>query len=166
MTRIVLKALLMIIAAVASSQAHSAKLYKWVDTDGKISYQDQPPPKRGKILSEQEVASQNEVEDESAGALPDIVIYTVDDCELCDRLVFVLTQNKIPYIELPLEDDRQAQSKILEKASSIIVPTIFIGDDVIQGGNEDNLKQELLSAGFEIEQATDLESSNNLVIDP
>jgi len=146
-------------------EVFAGKLYKWVDANGNISYQDQPPPKNGKILSEKEVATSGDEPVQDSDGLPQVTVYSVDDCELCDRLVSVLRANKVPHIELPLEDDRGAQAKILEKASSIIAPTIFIGEDIIQGGNEENLRAELRSAGFDVETPSGVTSENRLTID-
>ena len=164
-THSILTIFLLSIVAIAASSAHAGKLYKWVDANGNISYQDLPPPKDGKILSEKEVTSKARANQESDTGLPDIVVYSVSECELCDRLVRVLTQNKVPYVELPLEDDREAQKKILAKASSIIAPTIFIGDVIVQGGSEDALKEHLRSAGFEIAQAKQVTPKNRLNAD-
>lgn len=160
-----LKIFLLLAVAIAASNAHAGKLYKWVDANGNISYQDQPPPQGGKILSEKEVGSKTDDTQESDTGLPEVIVYSVNECELCDRLVSVLRQNKIPHIELPLEDDREAQKKILAKANSIIAPTIFIGDNIVQGGSEDGLKEKLRSAGFEIAEPKQEKSSNRLTLD-
>jgi glutaredoxin len=164
-THSILKIFLLSFIAIAASNAHAGKLYKWVDANGKISYQDQPPPKSGKILSEKEVISKAGEAQEGDTGLPKVVVYSVNECELCDRLISVLRQNKIPHIELPLEDDRDAQKKILAKASSIIAPTIFIGETIVQGGSEAGLKERLRSAGFEIAPAEQVKSKNRLNVD-
>ncbi|MBL4672135.1 MAG: glutaredoxin family protein [Arenicella sp.] len=164
-THSILKIFLLSIIALAASNAHAGKLYKWVDANGNISYQDQPPPKSGKILSEKEVISKADDKQENDTGLPKVVVYSVSECELCDRLIRVLTQNKVPHIELPLEDDREAQRRILAKSNSIIAPTIFIGDNIVQGGSEDSLKEQLRSAGFEIAEAKQVKSSNRLTVD-
>ena len=55
--------------------ANAGKLYKWVDAQGNVSYQDQPPPKGSKILSEKEVASKsNADEDQGNSALQELKI--------------------------------------------------------------------------------------------
>ena len=165
MKHVITKTLFISLIAIAASHADAAKLYKWIDANGNISYQDQPPPQSGKILSEKEVGSSADSDPISDPLTPEVMVYTVNDCELCERLVAVLNQNKVPHIELPLEDDREAQRKILERANSIIAPTIFIGDTVIQGGTENELREALRLAGFEIEDASRLKSSNRLTID-
>ncbi|MFT6408042.1 MAG: glutaredoxin [Arenicella sp.] len=164
-THPILKILLVSVMTLAACNAHAGKLYKWVDTKGNISYQDQPPPKSGKILSEKEVGSKVGSAEEKKSGLPEIRVYSVNNCTLCERLVRVLKENKISHIELPLEDDREAQRKILQKVDSIIAPTIFIGEEIVQGGSEEGLREQLRLAGFEIIKAPQVKPSNRLAID-
>jgi glutaredoxin len=155
-----------LLISIANSPLKSATLYKWVDANGVVSYQDQPPPKNSKILSEKEVDSRNAASEEEDKGPPEVVVYSVEDCALCEQFVTILKYSKIPYIERPLADDRQAQSRILSRASSIIAPTIFIGDAIIQGGTEEQLKTELRTAGFTIKPTKRAKSSNRLTLDP
>ena len=137
---------------------NASKLYKWVDKNGNISYQDQPPPENARILSEK-VIDEDEAKKDSAKTpkqsgknLPKVTVYTVDNCELCDQLISILRIEKVPHIVLPLADDRDVQSKILAKTGKIITPSIFVGSNLIQGGTEEGLKEKLRAAGFNIEQ--------------
>ncbi|MGK0374794.1 MAG: glutaredoxin [Arenicella sp.] len=161
----ILKTILVSLITMAATSAHAAKLYKWVDANGNISYQDQPPPKTGKILSEKEVVLKNDSAQQENQNLPEVVIYTVSNCTLCDRLVWVLKENKVPHIELALEDDRDAQKKILAKSNSIIAPSIFIGENILQGGSEENLKEQLRSVGYTLTKDQQADPSNQLTVD-
>lgn len=130
------------------NSANAGKLYKWVDDQGNISYQDRPPPKNAKILSEKETTAK---EPEPNSNFPTVVVYSVEDCDLCDKLVTMLRKDKVPHIVLPLAEDRDAQTRILELADSIIAPSIFIGDKLVQTNTEQGLKEKLEEAGFEFE---------------
>lgn len=160
----ILCAFFVLLISLAAPQVYAVKLYKWVDSKGNISYQDQPPPEGGTILKEEEVQSSSNAEPED-NLPPEIVVYSVDDCELCERLRGVLRQNKVPYIERSLVEDPDAQRRILERASSVIVPTIFIGEKIVQGGTEDRLREELRSAGFEIKEKVRPKPTNRLLIE-
>ncbi len=133
---------------ITADHANAGKLYKWVDEKGNISYQDQPPPKNAKILSEKETDAKEPKENND---LPDVVVYTVENCDLCDKLVTMLRKDKVPHIVLPLAEDRDAQSRILQLADSIIAPSIFIGDELVQTNSEQSLREKLEQAGFEFE---------------
>lgn len=146
----ILKTFLMALMVLAASNTHAAKLYKWVDSNGAISYQDRPPPKNAKILSEQTVKSSVSDDINKNPILPKVLIYTVTDCEACEKMISMLNQSKVPHIQLPLEDDRKAQKRILQNASSIVVPTLFIDDELIQGRTPDQVRKMLKSAGFEV----------------
>jgi len=131
--------------------ALAGKLYKWVDDKGNLSYQDQPPPKNAKILSEKETSQKEGKEKTKPVAnLPNVHVYTVEDCDLCDSIVTMLVKNKVPHIVLPLADDRNAQNRILELADSIIAPSIFIGDELIQTKSRQELRNKLEQTGFEL----------------
>lgn len=135
----------------APDSANAGKLYKWVDDKGNISYQDQPPPKNARILSEKETEAKEGKEGPKNRNFPDVVVYTVENCDLCDKLITMLRKDKVPHIVLPLAEDRDAQSRILQLADSIIAPSIFIGDELVQANTEQSLKEKLEQAGFEFE---------------
>jgi len=141
-----------LISLLVASSASAAKLYKWVDANGNISYQDQPPPESGKILSETTVKS-GETEATAANKEPaKVVIYTVEGCEGCDNMVTALKKLKIPHIELPLSNDRETQQRILQQTGSVVAPAVFINDNLVQSKTLQELKDALKSAGFNIDQ--------------
>lgn len=137
-----------------SSSANAGKLYKWVDAQGNVSYQDKKPPKGSKIISEKEVKSAESIRIEKQSsqnkALPSITIYTVDDCDVCERFVTFLQKNKVPHIERPLKSDRDAQSKILERTGSLRAPSLLIGDSVFQKKTVTELSKALSGAGYSV----------------
>lgn len=136
------------LSLVIPTSTNASKLYKWVDDKGNISYQDQPPPKNARILSEKETKAKDPVGNSD---LPNVVVYTVENCDLCDKLISMLRKDKVSHIVLPLADDRNAQTRILQLADSIIAPSIFIGDELVQTNTEQGLKEKLEQAGFEFE---------------
>ena len=143
-------------------QIHAAKLYKWVDENGVVSYQDTPPPKGRKILQEStikksSVNSNRTLDNEDKDP---IKIYRVSDCNLCDVVRQHLKTLEVPLIELPLQDDRKAQDLILERSDSLTVPTIFIGEQMIQGGDLGKLEEALQNNGYELSKPEPETESN------
>lgn len=140
------------------STANAGKLYKWVDANGKVSYQDQPPPKGSKILSEKDVKStatiRNEKQYSQNKALPAVTIYTIDNCDVCERFITLMRKNRVPHIELPFKTDREAQSKILEATGSLRVPSVMIGDTVFQKEDTAELRKALTKAGYDVNPET------------
>lgn len=148
----ILKIFLVTLAVAGISNANAAKLYKWVDSNGNISYQDQPPPKNAKILSEKTVKSSDSDDVNTSSNLPKVLVYTVDNCDACEQMITMLNESKVSHIRLPLKDDRKAQELILQQFSSIVVPTIFINDEIIQGRSPSQVKERLKAAGFKVVQ--------------
>ncbi len=145
-----------LVFAIASTNANAGKLYKWVDKNGVVSYQDQPPPKNAKILSEKTVKSGSDSgASAQATGLPKVRIYTVEDCATCEHFVTMMKKANVPHIELPLESDRDAQRKILAKTDSLSAPAIFIGDEIIQTNSGATLRKALTTAGYKVEEEDD-----------
>ena len=125
-----------------STQSQAAKLYKWVDKNGVVSYQDRPPPKGATILEESTtVASVKAPQKQDNSKKDPVKIYTLPNCELCQTVAQHLKTLNVPLVELPLQNDREAQSTILERSSSLTTPTVFVGDQMFQGGDISKLEQ-------------------------
>ena len=139
------------VIALYSVNSQAAKLYKWVDENGVISYQDQPPPKDAKVLSEEEVKPSSNSGASGSSRLPNVVIYTVENCEVCADLVNVLNKADISHVELPLLGDEDLRAKIMLETGSFSAPTIFIGNKILQTNSMTKLRTELKDAGFKID---------------
>jgi len=136
-----------------SVNSYAGKLYKWVDKNGVVSYQDQPPPKDAKILSEKSVKTSLDSSDGNPNEdLPQVLIYTVANCAICEYFVNILKRENVPHIELPLQSDREAQSRILAQADSLSAPTLFIGEQLLQTNDGGKLKDVLAKAGYAVTQ--------------
>lgn len=129
-----------------STHSNAQKLYKWVDAQGNISYQDQPPPENAKVLDQKDVGDSKGPP--TPATTDPIKIYTVDNCAVCAQAVLHMIKMGVPHVELPLSGDREAQSLILEKTSSLIAPTILIGDQVLQAPTNDELTEAIKAAGY------------------
>ncbi len=152
------------IALTASSAAQASKLYKWVDKNGNISYQDQPPPKGSKVL--QETTTEPDRLGSANKKLSPVKIYTADNCNVCAKVASHLRSNNIPMIEIPLHSDRDAQSRILERSDSLIVPTIFVGNQMLQGGDLSSLDRALEKDGYPIAKEPDKTRNQQLLDAP
>lgn len=145
-------------ACLLLSNAHAGKLYKWVDADGNISYQDNPPPKDGKVLSEKDVKPtsiiRSEKQESQNKTLPPVTIYTMPACNQCDEFIFLMRKNKVPHISRPIKGNSEAQRLILEKVGGIRAPTTIIGDDVLQKISLNEFRTALIRAGYNVEQIT------------
>jgi glutaredoxin len=148
MTRILILVAGVILLA-ASAQAQD--LYKWVDEDGNVTYQDSPPP--GDAGAAKPFAEDAEVAAEIAAekdALPDVpvTLYSVPVCEACDLVRNMLQKYGVPFDEKDASDNVAVQKKVKEIAGQLTVPVLAVGDSVVTGYSSSSITAELTSAGF------------------
>lgn len=147
----IVTAALSLVGALAATGVHAGKLYKWVDANGKVSYQDKPPPEdNGKIERKelsQEKSAQPEGLDELAERVP-VVLYAIPKCASCDMARNYLKTRGVPFADKDASSDTAAQAELRKRAGSLSVPTIVIGDKVITEYSQAWLESELNQAGY------------------
>ncbi len=134
--------------------AHGATLYKWVDENGNVTYQDTPPP--GNVQYEESVVDPlPEPLPEDAGrqieeaALENPVsLYTVPSCDTCDLVRLYLESNSIPFAEKDVRNNLETQAELEKLTGTLTVPTLVIGEQVIDGYSRSAIRAALASAGF------------------
>jgi len=148
MTRILIFATSVLLLA-ATAQAQN--LYKWVDQDGNVTYQDTPPPGEDSTATpfaeDAEVAAEAKANE---GNLPDIpvTLYSVPTCDACDLVRNLLEKYGVPYEEKDASNDVDVQSDLKELAGQLSVPVLTVGDAVISGYTSSGITSELANAGF------------------
>lgn len=123
------------------------KLYKWVDKNGKVSYQSSPPPANSKILKESTLKTSNAGGDQSNN--PPVVVYTVVNCPACLEVMDRLKKMSVPYSEQSLAD-QQVQSSVLDATGQLAAPTVSIGGRFLSDTSTDALNQQLGDAGYNV----------------
>lgn len=147
MTRILTIATSLLLFAIC---AQAQNLYKWVDEDGNVTYQDSPPP--GDTGDAQPFAEDVEVAAEAeADALPDVLVtlYSIPVCDACDLVRNLLEKHGVPFTEKDANEDASVQDEIKDLAGQLSVPVLAIGDSVISGYSSTGITAELTNAGFE-----------------
>lgn len=129
------------------------KLYKWVDGNGNVFYHDQPPPEGSKYKVEErllkgEKTPAKKSADEDDKPRPPVVMYVIPKCTSCDMARAYLQRRKVPFAEKNVEGNRLLIEELKKKAGSLSVPTILVGDKVMQGFLESLLAGELDTAGY------------------
>ncbi len=141
------------VAAGAAADEHEDKLYKWVDEDGNVTYQDQPPPDNGDGERIDAFVDQGvETDPPSADADPvtDVVLYSIEPCETCDLVRELMEERRIPFEEKNASVDREIQAELEEVAGVLSVPVLLIGDQVLRGYNKALILRELELAGYSV----------------
>jgi glutaredoxin len=132
--------------------ATAQKTYKWIDSQGNVSYHDRAPPANsGYRVEEKQMGSKRERatdEAEDAAQKFPVVLYSVPKCSSCDAARAYLQKRKVPFSEKNVEKDVKLQDELKAKAGALSVPTILIGSKVMNGYLESLLEGELNQAGY------------------
>ena len=145
--------LVLVLAVAGLSAAQATPLYKWVDSQGRVSYHDQPPPEGSgyrveqKNLGSRGVSGTDEALEQAVKNFP-VVLYSVPVCGTCDLARLYLEKRKVPFTEKNLENNPALQQELKKKSGSLSAPTITVGEKVMNGYLESLLGGELDAAGY------------------
>ncbi len=97
--------------------SQAVTLYKWVDADGNISYQDSPPPP-GQKYEERSFSDEGartgdrnaEIARDRAIRENPVTLYRADNCESCDLVETILDANDAPYTMVPVDADAERKA--------------------------------------------------------
>jgi glutaredoxin len=156
---------------VVSLTASAAKLYKWVDANGRISYQDNPPPKNAKTVETPIIITNTEETVNAGSGSPSqnrktqansepVTVYTVANCKGCKQIMRFLTMQEVPVIELSLLN-REVQQLVLDLSGKLSAPTVFIGNKLITDLSEIKFTEELKVAGYTIDPDINIPAVEN-----
>ena len=145
--------LFMALAVAGLSAVQAGTLYKWVDSQGRVSYHDQPPPEgSGYRVEEKNLGSgkKSAVDDtlEKIVEKYPVILYSVPVCGSCDLARIYLEKRKVPFSEQNLENNGELQQTLKKKIGSLSAPTIMVGEKVMKGYVESILEGELDTAGY------------------
>ena len=153
-----------------ATQLHAQSLYKWVDENGNVTYQDSPPP--SDVNYEEQVYTDPDapqVEDENEEDVPNIddiaeaspvSFYSISDCDACDLTRLLLDDNEIPYTEKDIENNLSMQQELQQLSGKLQAPTVIIGDKVIDGYSKSAISDALLEKGYLLADNSDVSNSD------
>jgi glutaredoxin len=135
--------------------SHAGKLYKWVDPNGNVTYQDQPPPGEATVIQDDTTTAASadsqtaadRAQQAAAEANP-VTLYSVPICSTCDLVRMVLEQNKVPFEEKNADRSPEVQQEMEAKAGQLTVPILIVGEKVLTGFNVQEIMQDLKTAGY------------------
>lgn len=137
-------------------------LYKWVDENGNVTYQDSPPPSNVNY-EEQEYANTDSDSADPAGLseygsnepnLNDIIeqhpvsFYAIENCDACDLVRLFLDNNSVPYTEKNIQSNLNLQEELLTRTGQLQVPTVTVGDKIVDGYSKSALNEALSEKGY------------------
>ncbi|WP_298137103.1 glutaredoxin family protein [Acidiferrobacter sp.] len=130
--------------------AHAATLYRWVDPNGVVTYQNTPPPASAghvRVVHVGRPPSRSAVR-QAVSALHPVVLYRAPHCAPCRQVSAYLHRRKIPFRAIDVSRGRSIVRAMKRKTGSTTVPTITVGKQVLIGYIPSALKNELTAAGY------------------
>lgn len=136
--------------------AGAARMYKVIDENGNVTYTTrQPTPSDGSQVESTNISggagyqSDSAKLDEIARDHP-VTVYVVAACAGCDLARSYLNKHHIPFTAKDVNKDKQARDELKKVAGSLSVPTITVGDKVLNGYLQSVLEQELAAVGYPV----------------
>lgn len=126
------------------STATAETLYRWVDEQGRVSFQDKPPIKQPFTREEVKSASGSGISPERPQV--SITFYAIEECEACDLTRQDLITRGLRFTELNPEQDLEVGKTMIERFGKAEVPVMLVGDTMIKGYNPLWLEAELEKA--------------------
>lgn len=134
---------MLVLAAVCGGA--NAEMYRWVDSDGNVTYMDQEPPA---AVKESSMLKLPFLGGSSRSSLNPVVLYYVPGCSSCDSARDYMKLKGVPYTEKNVESDIETQRELRERAGTLTVPTLVVGETIMKGYTEGWLDKELRLAGY------------------
>lgn len=87
----------LVLLVLTLTQPVVGQTYKWVDKEGNVSYQDQPPPDNARAI--ERLKHNDNRPDSSNQNLPKLVLYSLPVCDSCDLVRQYLEKRSISFSE-------------------------------------------------------------------
>lgn len=133
-------------------------LYRWVDANGRVTYQGQPPINQQ--FTREEITPTRGPASESTVQPVKIILYAIKVCKACDLAREDLVARGLKFTEIDPEQSPEAGKSLLEKHGKVEVPLLLVGNAVVKGYNPVWLEAELEKAG--VDSANDGSTTKNL----
>ena len=131
----------------AAATAEASKLYRWVDENGRVTFQDHPPP-TGVVSFEEKALTAPEAATPEQTSPTTVVVYRIDDCEPCDAMENYLTDRGLRVERRDPNKNAEVAKEMVESFGKAEVPIAVVGADVVRGHNEPWLEATLIKAGY------------------
>ena len=150
--------IVLIVALCTFALGAGAQVYRWTDDQGRVHVTDTPPPASAKgvkrtdggtssaptAAAESKSTQQEPFALRQAQAKFPVTLYTIPNCEGCNRARSLLNTRGIPFKEISLTDASQ-MDEFKQTVGGNTVPAMIVGSTV-QKGFEEGAYQALLDA--------------------
>ncbi len=74
-------------------------------------------------------------------AQPEVTIYSTPTCHFCHAAKDFFTENGVAYVDYNVASDLEKRKEMIEKSGQMGVPVIYIGDTMVVGFDEPQLRE-------------------------
>jgi len=130
--------------------AYAATLYRWVNPEGVVTYQNSPPPPSVGHVKVMHVDGHNSATSmrQALAAMHPVVLYKAPHCTPCKQVSDYLHKRRVPFKVVDVSANRAALVAMKKRTGATTVPTIMVGHHVLIGYIPAALKAELTAAGY------------------
>lgn len=142
-----------VVSALFNAEVLAQRTYRWVDEDGKVTYQDALPPDGALLVEEQNTQNYGPIPTGdthvavTAAKYP-VTLYSISSCERCDAARNYLEGRGVPFTEKNVQNNFSLQQEMKKEVGALTVPTLVVGKKIMQGYIESLLAGELDQAGY------------------
>ncbi len=143
----------LLLALLFAGTAAHAQMYKWVGSDGKVTYSDIPPPKSATRVEQKNLSEANAVGSDlpfdvaQAAQNHPVTLYTGEKCEPCVDGRNFLTKRGIPFREKTVTTGEDL-ARMKQATSESRLPVLMIGRSKQAGFEEGAWGTSLTAAGY------------------
>ncbi len=130
--------------------AHAATLYRWVEPDGVVTYQNTPPPPSATHVRVMHMGSHTSpaAVRKAVSLMHPVVLYRAPHCAPCQQVSAYLRRRGVPFRAVDVSRGQSVLRAMKKKTGSTTVPTVMVGKQILVGYIPSVLKNELTAAGY------------------
>jgi glutaredoxin len=145
---------LLVVAMALPTLTHAQQVYRWVDSDGRVQYSDQPPPPGTKNVQEKNVGGSSIQNNDLSLVAQDaqkknpVTMYISECGESCDAAKAYLNKRGIPHTVVDPTRSLELNKKFKEETGGSVVPVLKVGEKRLSGWSESSWASALDAAGY------------------
>ncbi|MGH6630223.1 MAG: DUF4124 domain-containing protein, partial [Burkholderiales bacterium] len=149
-----MRAIVLLLIAVASLGALAQQTYRWVDSEGKVHYSDRPPPPSVKKIEKKDLSAKPGGEQplpyllkQATEKFP-VTLYTSECGIACKRAQQFLAKRGVPHTELDATQPQIQEELKKHTGGTLEVPVLLVGQMVLRGYEDGRWNAALDAAGY------------------
>jgi glutaredoxin len=143
-----------LVAALVAVTSTAQTVHRWIDSNGRVQYSDQPPPPGAKDAQLRNVQGSSIQNNEASLTTADaqkknpVTLYVTECGESCDAAKSFLNKRGVPHSVVDPTRSAELNKKFKDDTGSNVLPVLRVGQRNLTGWSESNWASALDSAGY------------------